>query len=380
MNRNTTPRLVRGCFLAVALLCLTQQAGAAPYRPTDDALVLERVAGRPPAVMPGKLEVDVATRLARIHIERSRQAGDPRELGYAQGLLQPWWNSTQAPAPILLLRATLKQARHDFPGALSDLDQLLKARPDDAQAWLTRATVLRVQGHYPEALAACTPLQSLVDRFIATLCEQSIRGLNGGLDAASQALESLFPALSQQSPGVAAWYLSERADMAVRAGKPELALTLYQQARIAFPADLDLIAAHADVLLDQGKPAVALEQIPSDTAVDALLLRRALALHALSDSDLPALDARLREGFAAAHRRGEALHLREETRYRLAMGDDPRMVVELAQRNWQVQHEPWDARLLLAAAKAAASPSAAEEVQQWLRASRLQDARLKDLR
>ena len=343
-------------------------------------MVLERLPARAQAAMPGKLEADVAARLAQIHIERSRQTGDPRELGYAQGLLQPWWDAPQAPAPILLLRATLKQARHDFTGALSDLEQLLKTRPDDAQAWLTMATVLRVQGRYPEALAACAQLKPLVDHFIATLCVQSVRSLSGDLDAAARVLEDLLPTLPRQSPGVAAWYLAERADMAVRAGKPDQALELYQQAGTAFPSDLDLMAAHADVLLDQGRPAAVLEQIPSDTTVDALQLRRALALHALSDPALAALDARMRDGFAATHRRGEALHLREEARYRMAMGDDPRIVLELAQRNWQIQHEPWDARLLLAAAKAAADPGAAKDVRRWLRESRLQDVRLKDLR
>lgn len=370
------PRLVRGCFLGLAMLHAQQAAMAAAYEPTDDALVLERLPARSPVAAGSKLDVDLAARLAQIHIERSRRSGDPRELGYAQGVLQAWWDAAQAPPPILLLRATLKQARHDFSGALSDLDQLLKLEPNNAQAWLTRATVLRVQGRYAEALTACAQLRPLADPFIGVLCEQSIRSLKGQLADAMTALEALRPVLSQQAPAITAWHFAEYADMAVRAGQPQAALKLYQQASALFPHDLDLMAAHADLLLDQDQTSAVVALIPPQSEVDALLLRRALALHALGDAGFAALDTRLRYGFAAAHRRGEALHLREEARYRLAMGDDPREVLKLAQRNWQTQREPWDARLLLAAAQTAEELRAADTVRQWLSETGLQDARL----
>ncbi|MGQ0528613.1 MAG: tetratricopeptide repeat protein, partial [Panacagrimonas sp.] len=194
--------------------------------------------------------MDLAARLAQIHIERSRSGGDPRELGYAQGLLAPWWDTPAAPAPILILRATLKQARHDFSGALRDLDQLLRDHPNDVQARLTQATVLRVQGRYPQALQACAQLQPHVNRFIGTLCEQSLRGLGGELETASAALDVLQDQVEQQDRGVAAWYFAERADMALRAGADEQARALYRTALQRFPADLDLMASHADLLLD----------------------------------------------------------------------------------------------------------------------------------
>ena len=62
-----------------------------------------------------------------------------------------------APAEVLLMRATLQQYLHDFEASVASLRQLL-ARPGEAgraQAWLTLATVLRVQGRYAESDEAC---------------------------------------------------------------------------------------------------------------------------------------------------------------------------------------------------------------------------------
>jgi hypothetical protein len=58
---------------------------------------------------------------------------------------------------VLLLRATLEQYLHEFDAAVAHL-RLLLARPGSerqSQAWLTLATVLRVQGRYAESDAAC---------------------------------------------------------------------------------------------------------------------------------------------------------------------------------------------------------------------------------
>lgn len=365
-----------GCVLFVVLHA--GLASAAPYRPAQDAQVLERLrAGPAPSLAVSRTSnPQLAAQLARVHIERARRSGDPRDLGYARGVLQPWWNASDAPDAVLLLRATLRQSTHDFDGALTDLDRLLQRDPDAVQAWLTRATILRVQGRYPEAAVACRELRDRADAFVATLCAESVRGLNGGLTAARAALEALQSRLDAQPAGVAAWYRAERAEMALRAGDLPQAEALYREALLRHPDDLDLRAAFADLLLDTERADEALALIPADTEVDTLRLRRALALHALGDPAFAAIDASLREGFAAAHRRGESLHLREEARYRLAVGDDPRLALKLAQRNWQDQREPWDTRLVLAAASAAKQTDAAQPVRDWIAETGYEDARL----
>src|SRR4029077_12290651 len=93
----------------------------------------------------------VASQFARQCIERSRTEADPRYLGRAQAALAPWWNATNAPADALVLRATIRQNQHDFTNALADLELALQKSPRNAQAWLTRATVLTVLGDFPAA-------------------------------------------------------------------------------------------------------------------------------------------------------------------------------------------------------------------------------------
>src|SRR5262249_10956068 len=148
-------------------------------------------------------------------------------LGYAEGVLQPWWNEARPPAQVLLLRATLLQARHRFREALSDLEALLTAQPGDAQALLTRSTILRVLSRYSEAMQSCDRLRAIPSHFVTTLCSESIHGVSGGLPAAARALDAIADESAQESPAVRTWYRAERAEMAERLGDDADALGRY---------------------------------------------------------------------------------------------------------------------------------------------------------
>lgn len=96
--------------LALTLSRLTV-ATAAPFVPSDDGLVLERLPYSPldPTVrelrrMRAELarephNVDLAIRLARRYIELGRAESDPRYFGHAEGVLQPWWHRSDPPRP-----------------------------------------------------------------------------------------------------------------------------------------------------------------------------------------------------------------------------------------------------------------------------------------
>lgn len=364
------------------LLCAIGAASAQPYRPADDAEVLENLPGAAPRPASATLEPAMVAVQARAYIERARATGDPRFLGYAAGLLRPWWDEPVPPPELLLLRATLKQAHHDFAGALRDLETLLHREPGHAQAWLTRATVLRVQGRLPEALAACMELQGRADDFIVALCGNAVRGLSGQRAAAAAALEALADESRGYNAAVRAWYAAERADLAERAGDDARALRLYAGAIAAGADDPPLRAAFADLLLDLGRPEEALRIVGETSGAaptaDVLRLRQVLALRALERRDV-ALEAALADSFAAAHRRGEGAHLREETRFILDVLGDAQRALALARDNWEQQRQPIDARLLAAAALAARQPRAAEPVREFVRRTGLEDARLEKL-
>lgn len=373
------PSFFRAAALAILALTAAGHAGAQPYRPTDDALVLERLpAGLPVPRRAIPHDPQAATALARSYLERARQHADPRFVGYAEQLLQPWWSEALPPAPVLLLRATIRQARHQFDEALADLGLLLARHPHDGQALLTRATVLRVQGRHAEAARDCRALRGIADPFVAELCEQSVRGLGGGLAEAAAALDRLAPQMPLQPAGVQAWYFAERADMARRLGRAGQAERLHRLAIARLLADPLLVATAADLLLESGRAQDALAIVGAAPAVDALRLRAALARRALGQPDA-VTERALADAYAAARRRGDEAHLREEARFELAIRSDAAAALRLAQDNWRSQREPEDARLLLEAARAANAPAATEPVRQWLRQSGLQDAALATL-
>src|SRR5690349_18702621 len=156
---------------AVGLTLLGAAPGRAePFVPANGAQVLERLRSTPrdPGArrlheLRGRLAKDpqnlqLALELARGPIERCRQEADPRYLGRAQAVLAPWWGTARPPTEVLVLRGTIRQSQHDFTNALADLQIALAQAPHNAQAWLTRATILTVLGEYPEAKRACVPL------------------------------------------------------------------------------------------------------------------------------------------------------------------------------------------------------------------------------
>jgi len=375
-------------WMAVAIVTAVAINGgalAAPYTPADDGIVLERL---PEALDPALAELkrmraalranpndlDHAARLARRCIEAARETGDPRFLGQAQAALAPWWAAADPPPPALLLRATVKQSQHDFPGALADLDRLLAVRAGDGQALLTRATILTVLGRYADAQRDCAKLVRLASGLVTTTCLAGASSLNG--DAAG-AYRGLVQALARagDTAGTRAWALTLAAEIAARRGEAGAADIHFREALALDPRDAYLVAAYADFLLGQARAREAASLLADSAKNDALLLRLALAERSLPDKRSEFADHRreLADRFAAARRRGDTVHLREEARFRLDVENDIPAALILAKANWNVQREPADLRILAAAARASGENDARRTVTDWLASTRLED-------
>ena len=375
-------------WMAVAIVTAVAINGgalAAPYTPADDGVVLERL---PEALDPALAELkrmraalranpndlDHAARLARRCIEAARETGDPRFLGQAQAALAPWWAAADPPPPALLLRATVKQSQHDFSGALADLDRLLAVRAGDGQALLTRATILTVLGRYADAQRDCAKLVRLASGLVTTTCLAGASSLNG--DAAG-AYRGLVQALARagDTAGTRAWALTLAAEIAARRGEAGAADIHFREALALDPRDAYLVAAYADFLLGQARAREAASLLADSAKNDALLLRLALAERSLPDKRGEFADHRreLADRFAAARRRGDTVHLREEARFRLDVENDIPAALILAKANWNVQREPADLRILAAAARASGESDARRTVTDWLASTRLED-------
>jgi tetratricopeptide (TPR) repeat protein len=351
---------------------------ATPYTPSDDAQVLaELPAGARHTSAPSRdltrSRADIALPLAQFDISRARATGDLRFLGYAEAILLPWLNHAPVPAQVLILHATILQSRHQFEAALGELDQALKMRPDDPQAWLTRATVLRVIGHYPEALEACGHLGAVADRAIVVLCTESVRSLTGHLQSAYSAVA----ALPQQSmpPEARAWRYSELGEMAERLGNDPAAEHWLRDGLQVAPDDFYLRGACADLLLRHERAAETLELLRGYESMEPMLLRITIAHQQLHDGASAGSLALLRNAFDLEQRRGDAVHRREQARFFLDVDRQPAAALAAARENWQVQREPDDVLILLRAARAADQPGLAAPALEFLHRYGLEDAR-----
>lgn len=373
MNRATLLVLLGGLGLTTALILVPGAAPTGPYVPKSDGEVLEQVPKSAPRPA-GPLSAEEAAARARALIfEARRSGGDPRLLGRAQATLSPWWNEPSPPPAILVLRAMLKQRFRDFEGALVDLDATLAVDPSEVQAWLTRATVLSVLARYPEALASC---ERVVEDVVVprTVCRAQVLGVTGQAKEAAASLAALRPA-----PEEAAWVLSVRGELERWSGDDTRAQQSLEQALALDATDTDTRLLLAQLLLDGGQPVRAAQLFEGRAVNDGELLTWVLALKAANAKDSDARRAELDERVAANRQRGETLHQREESRYALALEGDAAKALELATKNWAVQKEPADARVLLEAAVAMKNAGAAAPVLEWLEQTKFSDPRLRTL-
>jgi tetratricopeptide (TPR) repeat protein len=366
-------------FFNVGLINVSR---AAPRIPTNDAeVVAELPAGARHSSAPYRAltatRLDIALPLAQFDIAQARSTGDLRFLGYADAILLPWLAQPTVAPQVLVLNATILQSRHAFDASLAELDRVLKVRPQDAQAWLTRATVLRVLGRYDEAMRSCTHLAATADAAVTALCEQSLRGLTGHLEDAYASIASL----PQQDlpPEVRAWRYSELGEMAERLGNDTAAEHWFREGLEIAPQDFYMRTACADLLLRQQRAVETLQLLSGFESMEPMLLRIAIAHQQLHDDGATA-DAALSSAFMAEQQRGDSVHRREQARFLLEVRHQPEAALAAAEENWRVQREPDDILILLRAAHDAHRGQAAEPALQFLKQQGLQDVRLEPYR
>ena len=363
----------------VSGLTLSGVAVAAPYTPRSDAEILAEVPPgtahvAAPALNLTRSRLDVALPLAQFYITRSRATGDLRFLGYAEATLAPWLNHSPVSPAALILHATILQSRHSFDASLQELDRALAAQPDNPQAWLTKATVLRVLGRYDDAMVACDRLEKSADGAVTTLCKESLRSLTGHLESAYATVASLP---SQSLPDeVRAWRYSELGEMAERLGQDADAEHWFSAGLQYAGDDFYTRTAYADLLLRHGRDAETLRLLGDYRSMEPMLLRVAIAEKHTGATQAIRTDSFLSNAFAVEEQRGDAVHRREQARFLLDVQQQPAQALDAAQENWRVQREPDDVLILLRAAEAAHRPEVAVPVLEFLHRENLEDARL----
>jgi thioredoxin-like negative regulator of GroEL len=364
-----------------------QQAAAAPFRPGDPDQVLLEMPARAElgelraadgAYRAAPSDPRCLQRLVAAQLDAGRRYADPRYFGQAEALLANWRNTGPGSSPIGfdIAWADIQQHRHDYTGARTTLDAVLRRNPDNVQAHLMRAQLGLAEGRLQEARSDCAALAR--EGALGLGCLAQVIGMSGNLARAEELLDH---ALASGGRGpTASWLLSARADMAARSADPR-SIHWLEQALAADPTDQYARLALADSLIDAGRLEAAQETATSGPRSDGALLRLAIiAAHRLpgsAASDPAALELQARH--AEAEARGERVHLRDLARFRLEVLHDVPGALTAARENFAAQRETWDARILLQAAHAAGDRAAAHAVVEWRHATGFEDRTLEPL-
>jgi tetratricopeptide (TPR) repeat protein len=376
------------CGALAAFMCLLLSqvpwADADPFVPARDEQVIERL---PVAAGPSGLELrdavtaasgdpNVALRLARSYIRFGQEESDPRYFGYAEGILSTWWQKFAPNVDALLLRAIIRQDRHDFEGALLDLKTVLQMQPGNNQAWLTYAAISKLLGRFDDARDSCAVLAQATEPLVAITCLCEVNSLTGSAPESFDVLRQLLDHRKTVSAEQRRWTLTVLAEIAARLDRNVDAEAFFKSALAIMKPSAYLLGVYADFLIDQDRPDDAVAILGETTRIDSLLLRLALARRLLGSADLDDLRKIIAERFAESRRRGENVHLGDEARFALYLQSKPERALQLARENWKSRHAPQDARVLLEAASAAGDESSEREAAAFLTQTGMADAQL----
>jgi hypothetical protein len=373
--------------LLVAWAACVSGAQAAPYTPTSDSQVIgtlpfrandrsaRELSARRAAVARNPADPEPAVALAQQYFDLAMARGDPRYVGYANAVVERFTNSMNA--PLLVVRGTLRQYRHDFAAALDDYAAALKLDAGLASAHAWRAAIYLVQARYGLAETECEALQRLNRPVLHGGCAGMALAYSGHLDRAYATLQKALAMAQHDDHRL--WLHTRLGEVAAWMGQPAKAEQHFRSAVSLGQDDGYLLAAWSDFLLDHGRNAEVVKLLTNWESSDGLLLRLAEAEASLKLPRAAEHIQTLAARFAAARLRGDTTHRAEEARYLLRLQGDARQAAQLAAENYRIQKEPRDARIALEAALATGDPDAAQDVQQWLMSSRFEDPRLRAL-
>jgi tetratricopeptide (TPR) repeat protein len=372
---------VLALFLALAF----PPCFAAPYTPSSDAEVVERLPATtndPSVRRVDSLRKQLAARpndaelrleVARRYFDLAMAQGDPRYVGYAMAAIGPLEKLAPDDAGYWLVRGLLQQYSHDFNGALQSLKKASELDPAAPGPVAWRAAIDMVQARYADALGECTRLVPLAHPLYARSCTAYVNASTGHLRAAYDELSNEFEEAKDVSPQLALWVRTRLAEMAIRLQRPDEAEKQFKAALAIGVTDQFLLGAYTDFLLQQKRADEVMKLLADWERSDVLLLRLALAGKMAGDPRAKGWADQLRDRFDAALQRGDRLHEQEAARFELDVEGDAKKALDYAVRNYTSQKEPRDAEILMRAALAANQPKAAEPALAWLKANNYED-------
>jgi tetratricopeptide (TPR) repeat protein len=371
--------IFKSAALSLALGMLTV-AYAAPYRPTNDADVIDTLPtgsatyqSRMILNTKGKLPFSAVSPQITALLARSYSQGDPRALGQAESLLEPY-KKMNTPE-ILMYRASILQSNHKFDEAKLLLQEILKKIPNQADSVLMLSSINLVQGRFDDARKECDGIRDMGLMVIRFACMGQVDDMTGKIASSRDTLFQLSQVNGGLDAGQLRWLNLILADIALRLNDPVLAKSVFEQLDMTTAPSL---TARADWLLDHRDWKEAKNLLESHRDNDALLVRLVISEVQLKSPNAQADFQMLGERMQNWVDRGETAHQREQAMYAL-MQNPPQLALDLARSNWQKQRETADVTIYTNAAIRAHSVSDMKIIQDWIKQTGFEYPRLTDV-
>jgi tetratricopeptide (TPR) repeat protein len=364
---------ILSALIYTSIACIAS-AQVKELRITSDDEVIEKLGARITKPASGA-DIVLAVRQA---ISLARQTADPRYLGQAQALIGSLWNNPLASYELATLQATIEQSRHEFAQARKTLQAALaKPATSHAQAWLTLATIERVQGNYKQAQTACKSIYTPEAQLYAKACLLETQSMLGQWREAREGFTALL--LTERLPSTQAWLLSLLAENEERAGLAGAALKHYTLS-LSLDNDGYTALAYADALLRQKQAGLALTALQNQPSSDAVLIRRAQAFKILGDPQHQRIAQELTARFAAAAQRegnNNPGHAREQALHTLYVLGNAKAALDFSQTNLKLQRESIDWMIAIQSAELMDAKPEKAKLLKTAAATGLRDERLK---
>lgn len=376
-----------GAGLALSGILLALPAQSTPRTPVDDATLIEKLPFRAGDNRARQLEAlrstarkapgdaAAALALAQAYFDMAQARGDPRYIGYADAVVSQF--DSHMSADLLVIRGMLRQYRHDFDEALSDFAAALALDPERADAHAWRGAIYLVEARYANARQECAALLRLQRPVLHGGCTALAQAYTGQMSSAYATLQQALALARHDDQRL--WLLTRMGEVSAWLGQNARAEGHYRNALALGQDNGYLLAAWADFLLDNKRPAEVIKLLAAWEASDPLLLRLAEAESTLQLPSAGAHVQALDDRFAAAKLRGDTTHRAEEARFQLRLRKNAALAVQLAAANYKVQKEPRDLRVLLEAALAARDPDAAKPAREWLQSTGFEGGQIRKL-
>lgn len=365
-------RAFTGSYIWIYVLCafgfgITIAASAAPYRPSSDAQIVETLPkgsltfqSRPiiqkNAKAPfGKIEPQVKALLAQAYA-----LGDPRALGQAEALMQPYHQDTSP--QLRLIRANMYQASHQFDDARRELKAILKQIPNQPDSVLMLSSIDLVQGHFAAARQTCNQLTDMGLLVLRMGCIAQVDSMTGKLKQSAATVKQLMQLNHGLTIEQQRWLGLILADMALRLNDAQLAeLAFSQLDQSSAPA----LMAKADWLLAHQQWVAVKQLLAAHSDNDSLLLRLLISEQHLKDPNASLHFKLLGDRIRVWQERGEIAHQREAAQYAL-LTINSGQALTLARLNWQKQRETADVLVYSNAALRNKSQADIKIIQDWI--------------